>query len=265
MAADPAFRWLDRVILDLHFDACHFQRDKNPGQWRTGPVGVTAADGSLEFVGPDADTVPALMEEVVEWLENGDTDADVFVRGAMAHLHVTSVHPFADGNGRVSRIVQSLVLSRAGIASPEFFSIEEYLGSHTAAYYAALRQVQDGAYRPERDASEWVAFCIEAHIAQAQQRLAQIEQAGARWARLEKLIGERGWPERLVIALEQSLVGGTERATYGEEAGVSPATASADLRRLLDVGLLIQRGQGKGTSYEASEELRAGEPATVPS
>ena len=47
MAIDPSFRWLDRVILDLHFDACHFQRDKDPGLWRTGPIGVTAPDGSL--------------------------------------------------------------------------------------------------------------------------------------------------------------------------------------------------------------------------
>ena len=49
MAADPNFRWLDRVILDLHFDSCHFQWDKGPGRWRTGPVGVTAVDGSLEI------------------------------------------------------------------------------------------------------------------------------------------------------------------------------------------------------------------------
>jgi hypothetical protein len=47
MARDPEFRWLDRVILDLHFDACRFQPDQSPGLWRTGPVGVTAGDGGL--------------------------------------------------------------------------------------------------------------------------------------------------------------------------------------------------------------------------
>ncbi len=45
MAVDPSFRWLDRVILDLHFEACSFQRDKEPGLWRTGPIGITGADG----------------------------------------------------------------------------------------------------------------------------------------------------------------------------------------------------------------------------
>ncbi len=152
LAHDPAFRWLDRVILDLHFDACYFQRDRDPGLWRTGPIGVTASDGSLEFQGPDADTVPGLMAEVVEWLQEGDLDATPIVRAAMAHLHVTSIHPFRDGNGRVSRVIQSLVLAREGLMSPEFSSIEEYLGENTPAYYAALREVQAGGYRPERDA-----------------------------------------------------------------------------------------------------------------
>jgi DNA-binding transcriptional ArsR family regulator len=257
MAVDPGFRWLDRVVLDLHFDACWFQPDRGPGLWRTGPIGVTAADGSLEFEGPDADSVPALMGEVIEWLRSGDLDADPFVRAAMAHLHVTSVHPFRDGNGRVSRIVQSLVLARAGIASPEFFSIEDHLATHTPAYYAALRDTQGGGYRPDRDATGWLEFCVEAHLAQARVRLDQIERAGARWGRLEELVAARRWPERLAIALEQCLRGGTDRAAYAERADVSPATASADLRRLLDGGLLARRGKGRSTRYEPSDRLRA--------
>lgn len=256
LAGDPAFRWLDRVVLDLHFDVCYFQRDRAPGLWRTGPIGVTGSDGALEFHGPDADAVPGLMAEVVTWLQGGDLDAHVAVRAAMAHLHVTSVHPFRDGNGRVARIVQSLVLAREGLLSPEFSSIEEYLGEHTPAYYSALREVQDGGYKPERDASNWVAFCIDAHIDQARRRLRQVKSAADRWERLEALTRHRGWPERLVIALEQSLFGDTDRARYREEAEVSMPTASADFRRLLDAGLVEQMGKGRNTRYRASERLR---------
>jgi Fic family protein len=257
MAADPRFRWSERVILDLHFDACYFQRDKDPGLWRTGPIAVTAADGSLEFHGPDAEDVPALMAEVVEWLASEEPQTAVVVRAAMAHLNVTSVHPFRDGNGRVSRIVQSLVLALDGPGSPELFSIEEYLGRHTQAYYAALREVQDGGFHPERDATSWVEFCVEAHITQARRRLAQIERAAARWNKLEALISQRGWPDRLVIALEQALNGRTDRTRYAQEADVSPVTASNDFRRLVDAGLLRRRGRGPSTAYEASDSLRA--------
>jgi Fic family protein len=257
MAIDPVFGWSDRVILDLHFDACSFQRDKSPGLWRTGPIGVTGSDGGLEYVGPDGDAVVGLMDEVVESLVQGERDADVVIRAAMAHLNVISVHPFQDGNGRISRIVQSLVLAREGLASPEFLSIEEYLGSHTQEYYAALRETQGGRYQPRRSAAGWVAFCVEAHIAQARTRLAQIKEAAARWDSLERLVAERNWPERLMIALEQSLAGRTDRSTYGEAADVSPATASGDFRRLLDAGLVVQRGRGRNVGYVASEDLRA--------
>lgn len=257
MAADPAFRWSDRVVLDLHFDACGFQRDKSPGRWRIDPVRIVNSDGSVAYQGPDAAAVPVLMEEVVEWLQGGDLDAHPVVRAAMAHLHTISVHPFRDGNGRVSRIAQSLVLARDGLVSPEFGSIEEYLAENTTAYYAALQAAHGESYQPgESDATGWVEFCVEAHLAQAQRRLQQIAQAATRWDRLETLVGERGWPDRLAIALEQALIGGADRAGYCAEADISPPTASADFRRLLDAGLVIQQGRGKSTRYEPSENLR---------
>jgi len=257
LAGDPAFRWLDRVLLDLHFDACHFQRDANPGLWRTGPVGVTGGDGHLVYQAPPAADVPALMGEVSDWLRGGDLDAHVVVRAAMAHLHVVSVHPFRDGNGRVSRITQSLVLAHEGLMSPEFGSIEEYLGEHTQAYYAALQAAHGDTYRPrEGNAAGWVAFCVEAHLAQARRRIGQIEEAGARWSLLERIVAGQDWPDRLVIALEQSLLGGSDRALYANEAEISPATASADFRRLMDAGLVVRHGRGRGVRYEAGEALR---------
>ncbi len=256
MAIDSAFNWLDRVLLDLHFDACWFQRDKAPGRWRSGSVGVTGSDGRLVYRAPEVGEVPGLMAEAVDWLQHGDLDAHVVVRAAMAHLHIVSVHPFHDGNGRVARIVQSLVLARDGMLSPEFGSIEEYLGAHTADYYAALHTL-GGSYEPNRDASTWVAFCVGAHLAQARQRLAQIEKAADRWTQFESLVASRGWPDRFIIALEQAAMGGTDRRSYVSEAGVSPATATADLRRLLDSGLIEMRGRGRGVRYLASESLGA--------
>ncbi len=256
MAGDPAFRWYDRVILDLHFDACHFQRDKTPGRWRTGPIAVTDGGGRVIYQAPDATDIPLLMADVVDWLENGDLDAHVVVRGAMAHLHVVSVHPFRDGNGRISRIAQSLVLAREGLLTPEFASIEEYLAGNTPDYYRVLQRVQGGLYQPGRDAAPWLAFCVEAHLVQARRRLEQVQQAAVRWSFLEQLAESRGWPDRLVIALEQALIGGTDRSRYGEEADISPASATNDLRRLLDAGLLAKRGRTRNVRYDATDRLR---------
>jgi Fic family protein len=257
MASDPTFRWSERVILDLHFDACSFQRDAQPGLLRTGPIYVTSpGSGPPAYEGPPAVSVPDLFSETVGWLGSGDLDTHVVIRAAMAHLHVVSVHPFRDGNGRISRISQSLVLALDRLLSPEFNSIEEYLGRNTQRYYAVLRQVQAGSYGPERDAGPWVRFCVAAHIEQARQRLDQLARAATRWAAHERLVEARGWPDRLVIALEQSLFDGVERASYATEAGISLATATTDLRRLLDAGLVTQVGRTRSTRYVASDELR---------
>lgn len=150
----------------------------------------------------------------------------VAVRAAMAHLHVVSVHPFGDGNGRISGIVQSLVLAR----------------------------VQGGAYQPQRDAGPWVELCVLAHVDQARRRLDQLAEAGARWAALEELVERRGWPDRLAIVLEQGLFGGVDRAGYSSEAEVAAPTASIDLRRLVDAGLVVQQGRGPSTRYSASDD-----------
>lgn len=256
MAADQDFEWVERVVLDLHFDACYFQKDKDPGQYRRSGIEVTSPDGGPPaYVGPPAEAVRPLMSEVIHWCGAGDPEAHLVVRAAMAHLHVVSAHPFRDGNGRISRILQSLVLARSGLLAPEFVSVEEYLGEHTAAYYAALREVQGGSYQPQRDATPFVRLCVEAHLAQARRRLLQLEQAAARWSFLERLVQGRGWPDRLVIALEQSLFDGTDRASYSAEADVSAPTASNDLRRLLDAGLVTQQGRGPTTKYLASGRL----------
>lgn len=262
LARDPRFVWNERVIQDLHFDLAAFDDDAGPGIYRSEGVAVTAPEGgALAYVGPDADQVPALMEELVVWLADGDHDAHVSVRAAMAHLHLVSIHPFRDGNGRISRVLQSLLLALGGPLAAEVVSIEEYLGRRTDAYYATLREVQAGAYRPERDAMPWVRFCLTAQIEQIERRLDQIAQAARRWSSLESLIEARGWPERLALALQAALLGGVERSGYAAEADVSTATASNDFRRLVDTGLLTAVGQGRNTRYEATGDLRRlGEP-----
>lgn len=256
LAGDPRFRWNDRVLLDLHFDTCWFQRDATPGRYREGGIQVTGTGGLPAYVGPAAEHVADLVDEAAVWLQEGDLDAHVVVRAAMAHLHVVSIHPFRDGNERISRIVQSLVLAREGPLAPEFVSIEEHLGRNTDAYYRALQEVQGGSYQPERDATAWIRFCVEAHVDQARARLEQLVEAGRRWTFLDDLVERRAWPERLATALQDGLLGSVDRAAFAAAAGVSPATATGDLRRLVDAGLLTQRGQGRTTSYVAADGLR---------
>jgi Fic family protein len=175
----------------------------------------------------------------------------------MAHLNLVSIHPFRDGNGRLARIVQSLVLAKEGLLRPELVSIEPYLGRHTREYYAVLEEVQGPAFDPQRDASAWVEFCIEAHVFEAMERRRWLEIAHARHDFCEQLAHEQGYPERLVGALDQALLGlPITNADHRREANIASPTATQDLQRLRHDGWLEQEGGGRSLRYVASRKMQ---------
>lgn len=253
VAAERDFEWSRRLLLDLHFDLCSFEKKNGPGALRDGPVYVTGPRGAIAFTGPPAAEVPGLIDELVA--ELNQSEGPPLVAAAMAHLNLVSIHPFADGNGRIARVLQSLVIARAGETAPELGSIEEYLASNTTAYYAALASAQAGELSPARPADEWVDFCLDAHLVQAAQRQELVAAAADRWAKLEREVESRDWPDRMVIALERALAGNLTRAGYARESGIAEITASLDLRRLVDTGLVDMTGGGRSTAYVAAPPL----------
>lgn len=254
LAVDPQFEWSRRIILDLHFDLCSFQRDKRPGALREGEIHVTGTGGTIAFTGPEAAEIEPLLGELVEHL--GDESFSPVIAAAMAHLNLVSIHPFEDGNGRAARVLQSLVLARGGESAPELGSIEEFLATHTLAYYDALASAQRGRFDPSLSADEWIDFCLKAHQVQLAGRIDLLSAAAERWRRIERLVEQRGWPDRVAIALEQSLVGGLTRSGYAREADIAEPTANIDLRRLVDAGYLDRAGGGRSIHYVPAPPLQ---------
>ncbi len=84
------------------------------------------------------------------WLNDGDLGSPVHVRGSMAHLNLVKIHPWADGNGRTSRSLFTLVFVRDALLPAEFSSIEEWLGrgQNTYAYYQVLEEVGGAEWSP---------------------------------------------------------------------------------------------------------------------
>jgi Fic family protein len=256
LADDHRFQWSPQTVLDLHFLVCHPQPQAGPGRLRDGSVIVTRGLGRDPYRAPAASDVPALVNEVARWLDSGDLARHPVVRAAMAHLNLVSIHPFRDGNGRVARIVQSLVLAKEGLLRPELVSVEPYLGRHTREYYAALEEAQGPAFDPHRDASAWVEFCIEAHVFEATERRRWLEIAYARHDFCELLIREQGYPERFVTALDQALLGlPVTNVDYRRGAVIASPTATQDLQRLRRDGWLEQEGGGRSVRYIAGRKL----------
>lgn len=253
LADDPHFDYSPTLIRSLHYMMLKYDLDKSPGRWRPGPVYVfDERNREIVYTGPDAMAVPHLMDELTLALrEPGSLPA--MVRGAMAHLNFVMIHPFRDGNGRMARCVQTLVLAREGIVEPPFWSIEEYLGANTDAYYQVLADVGQGAWHPERDARPWVRFVLTAHYIQAQTLVRRAHEAERRWEVVSQEVHRHGLPERATPAVFNAAMGFRLRnATYREAADVTEAVAGRDLKALAEAGLLQAVGERRGRYYVAS-------------
>jgi len=258
LAADPHFRYEPSLLRSLHFMMLRYNLAKKPGSWRPGAIYVRDdRSGDIVYEGPDAEQVPALMNELAREL-NAETSDSPMIRAALAHLNLVMIHPFSDGNGRMARCLQTLVLARAGVLDSTFGSIEEDLGRNTESYYAVLAEVGGGTYQPKRNARPWVRFVLAAHFRQATTTLRRNRELGAVWGDVELEVQRRGLPERCIVLLVNAAQGYPIRnADYRRHADVSGLVASRDLRALTSAGLLRAEGEKRGRRYRASEELRA--------
>jgi Fic family protein len=256
VAQDDTAPEVDEGLLKaLHFMMIKHDLKKHPGRWRPGDIYVrNDGTGQIVYEGPAANRIPALIDATINELE--ESQAPVLVRAAIAHLNLVMVHPYSDGNGRMARALQTLVLAREQIVAPVFSSIEEYLGRNTQAYYDVLAEVGQGAWNPFGNAEPWIRFCLTAHYHQAMTHLRRIEEAESLWAAASKLATENGLSERAATALYDAAYGIRLRnamyrrlvdETLGEE--ISDLTASRDLKAMVDADLLESVGQGRGRYY----------------
>ena len=248
------------LLLSLHFMMMQYDFAKHPGRWRPGAVWVRRGSGEVVYEAPDRELVEPLVTEALAQFAH--SEAAPPVAAAMAHLNLTLIHPFSDGNGRMARCLQTLVLAAGGEGAPQFVSIEEYLGANTAAYYAVLTEVAQGTWSPQNSALPWIEFCLTAHYRQALTVLRRIRELEALWDACEQITRRHRLASRTVGALvdaargwrlRRSLYVSITKATAGED--ISDAVATSDLAAMVRAGLLHPVGQKRGRSYAPTEEL----------
>lgn len=255
VAAEPAFDIDESVLKSMHFMLLEHELMKSPGRYRTGPIYVQDDRAQrVVYEGPDALLVPALMKALVKDL--ADVSGDALVRAAMAHLNLVLIHPFRDGNGRMARAVQTMVLAQDRVVEPMFSSVEEWLGHNTDDYYAVLAATAGGGWNPDRDCRYWVQFILRAHHMQAQTVARRFEEATRQWELIDELVASHGLPDRAADAMFDAVLGiRITRPTYVKRTGIEERTATRDLARLVELGLLVGSGQTRGRTYSAGAPL----------
>ncbi len=254
---DDHFYFSRDVILAIHFMLSQSDLDANPGNLRRGWVGVrNTRTNEVVHEGVDRDRLESLLDELVKFL-NAHPQNHVIVKAALAHLNLTLLHPFSDGNGRTARCLQTAVLANDGIAAQEFSSIEEYIGHNQREYYDVLAVSGGGGWHPERGCKAWIRFCLTGHFRQLQTILRRNKELGLIYGDLEHLVGTNELPARTALGLLEAAFGARVRnASYRVSTEVSKNLASRDLKQLVDAGLLVPQGENRGRHYIAGQMVR---------
>jgi len=227
----------------------HSDKDtRHRGHYKTAANHVVAFDENGAQLGVVFQTAtpfdtPRLMTELVDWVQKERSLARLHPLLVIALCIVVflAIHPFQDGNGRLSRVLTTLLLLQAGYGYVAYSSLESVVEQNKEAYYLALRQTQETIRDEASDWQPWLAFFLRALDEQV--------------ARLEKKI-ER---EKLVLAvlpeLSLAIVEFARehgRITIGETirlTGASRNTLKQHFRALVERGQLNQHGKGRGVWY----------------
>ena len=237
-------------IRQLHRDLLrHSEKDeRHRGNYKSSSNNVVAFDGHGKPIGTVFETAapsetPRLMTELVDWTNAAldDPDAHPLVAIGVFAVVFLAIHPFQDGNGRLSRVLTTLLLLRAGYAFVSYSSLEAVIERTKHEYYLALRRTQTSLRTPQQDWQPWLEYFLGAmaeQIAQLERRLAREELALGSLAPLSGAILEH--------ARERG------RITMGEAIRLTNAkrpTLKAHFIKLVERGSLVRHGTGKGTWY----------------
>ncbi len=247
--------WADIPITENHIKQLHRdllrhsdKDERHRGDYKTLRNDVAAFDAAGTMIGIVFETAtpfdtPRRMAELVQWLNDARALKRLHPLLIIAAFIVTflEIHPFQDGNGRLSRVLTTLLLLQAGYAWVPYSSLESVIESSKEGYYLALRQTQ-GTIRTEApNWQPWLMFFMRA-VQQQKRRLAEKVER-------EKLMMTT-LPELAAQIIDETRKRG--RITIGEmirATGASRNTLKEHFKRLLEQGHLVRHGTGKATWY----------------
>ncbi len=237
-------------VRQLHRDLLiHGDKDaRHRGAWKTAANNIVAFDAEGRQIGVVFQTAspfdtPRLMEELVDWFAaaRGRDDLHPLLAIAVFVAVFLEIQPFQDGNGRLSRVLTTLLLLQAGYAYVPYGSLESIVERNKDAYYLALRRTQATIRGREPDWQPWLLFFLRALREQTRLLEARIDRERLAMANL---------PDLSLRILDHVRAHG--RASTGDmvrTTGASRNTLKTQFARLVERGHLVRHGGGRTTWY----------------
>lgn len=220
---------------------------RHRGEYKKLSNNVEAFDQDGKSVGIVFETAspfdtPRLMADLVQWFQSELQERRMhpLLSIAVFIVHFLAIHPFQDGNGRLSRILTTLLLLQAGYTYVPYSSLERIVEAHKEQYYLALRRTQQTIYTDNSTMMEWLGFFLRS----LRQQVAVLEKKIENEERLGKLA-----PLSADLLRHARDLGNLTVRDAVSLTDANRNTIKVHLRRLVARGLLRQEGKGKGTRY----------------
>ncbi|MFT5192952.1 MAG: Fic family protein [Verrucomicrobiales bacterium] len=245
------------IVFQLHRDLLRYSTkdERHRGDWKSLPNHVAAFDASGKEVGIVFETAspfdtPQRMEGLLQWHAREEAEPTIhpLLRMGAFVVDFLAIHPFQDGNGRLSRILTNLLLLRAGYAYVSFSSLESVIEHNKEGYYLALRRTQTSLQSGGSDWEPWVLFFLRSLKTQIKNLRQRLDDKGAHVEKPQSL------PEHLSPLAGQllELLRQRETLTLAEAAealGANRNTLKLKFKELVNGGEAKLFGQGRGAHY----------------
>ncbi|MCQ2176062.1 MAG: Fic family protein [Bacteroidales bacterium] len=225
----------------------------NVGKYRIDSMEVVSGTLDREKVhyqAPAADAVPAEMKQFLDWFHADSTPKD-YIKSAVAHFWFVSIHPFDDGNGRISRAIADMALSQADDSSLRFFSISRQINKDKRRYNDILERCQKGGC----DITFWIDWyldCMLRAIESAGEMLSSILDKSIFWQTHSQVVVSDRQKSALNIYLD-GYSGKLNVKNWAKQVKVSDDTAARDVKDLVEKGILVPKpGRVRDVSYGIS-------------
>lgn len=210
----------------------------------SGPLGKE----KVHYEAPESNRIEGEMKKFLEWVEGAAT-LDPVLKAAIAHFWFVTIHPFDDGNGRISRAVTELLLARSDSSPKRFYSMSSQIRLERRQYYEILEKTQKG----NSDLTDWLLWflnCLDDAFVSASDTLSKVLQKAEFWNAHSKTIFNAR-QQKMLNRLLDGFFGRLTTSKWGKICNCSQDTALRDIQDLLDKGILQKEaGGGRSTSYE---------------
>ena len=220
------------------------------GAWRVHPVQVVSGaigQERVHFEGPEPSLVPGEMAAFLEWI-NGPPETSEVMRAAIAHLWFVTIHPFDDGNGRITRAIADMCLARADNTPQRYYSMSAQIHRERNAYYRILEQTQ----KEGTNITSWMSWfldCLERALHRADASLEAILTKARFWHSIAD-VPINYQQARMLTLLLDDFKGKLTTAKWARIARCSQDNAQRDIDDLIGHGMLARNSEGgRGASY----------------